>query len=525
MEVRVRRVFVIGQSMSQSVMRFVFVRALIALLALGVVLMSSCARRDSADTPTLEENPGIVAAVDKNPDPQTFELDLVARTASVELTPGKKTLAWTYNGTVPGPFIDVAVGTRLLIHFKNELPQATTIHWHGMRLPNAMDGAMVVQDPVKPGGTFEYSFTVRDPGLYWFHPHHRSDSQIERGLYGVIRVRGPSEPRADHEHVVVLDDVRLLADGSLPGDLDDYAMLPPDLKLYGRWSDTLLMNGRTDRSLSLRAGAIHRFRFLNTANLRYFNLTIPGHTFRVIGTDGGLFEKPYDATHILIGPSERYDALVIPTGAVGAEVPLVSDAFSRAEDDTPQPAVTALRMKIVSAVSGRALPDSLPGVGQPRLSVPDGEPTLIQLDQGTQGGGEGYTFPSDEMDPLVGKDGDPIFVINKKAGSDIPPIEVKLGETKKFKIHNVSHQIHVFHLHGFFFQIVDTDDRYDPAKKPFAMRRELMDQAQKDSVTVRSGFSVTVVARFDDEPGRWMYHCHIPEHAQRGMMSEIRVVR
>jgi len=103
-------------------------------------------------------------------------------------------------------------------------------------------------------------------------------------------------------------------------------------------------------------------------------------------------------------------------------------------------------------------------------------------------------------------------------------VEVKLGATKKFLIHNVSHQIHVFHLHGYFFQVVDTDDAYDPVNNPFGLRREMMDQAQKDSITVRSGYSVTVVARFDQEPGRWIYHCHIPEHSERGMMSEIRVV-
>jgi len=506
-------------------MRLTWLRIVALLLSLVVVMASSCSAREPDKTPAVDDNPGITQATDRDPSPGVFEMDLVAKVATVELTPGKKTAAWTYNGTIPGPLIDVAVGTRLVIHFKNELPQGTTIHWHGLRLPNSMDGALVVQNPVMPGGTFEYSFVVRDPGLFWFHPHHRSDTQIERGLYGVIRVRGPNEPRVDHEHVMVLDDVRLQPDGALPPDLDDYAQLPLDLKLHGRWSDTLLVNGRTDRSLTVQSGAIHRFRFLNTANLRYFSLTVPGHTFRVIGTDGSLFEKPYDATHILIGPSERYDALLIPNAAVGKELSLTSDAFERAEDDTPQPAVTVLRMKIGSSVSGRALPDTLPGVAIPRIPVPVGEPTLIEFDQGTQGGPEGYTLPPEEHDPILGKDGDPIFVINKKAGADIPPIEVKLGETKTFKIHNVSHQIHVFHLHGFFFQIVDSDDLFDPVKKPFALRRELMAQAQKDSVTVRSGFSVTVVARFDEEPGRWMYHCHIPEHSERGMMSEIRVVK
>jgi len=497
-----------------------------ALVSLVVAIVASChSSEKTAAPPTPNDNPGLASPTDKNADPNVLELDLVAKVGSVELTPGVTTPVWMYNGTVPGPFIDIAAGTKLIVHFKNELPQSTTIHWHGLRLPNGMDGTLAVQSPVMPGMTFDYVFTPRDPGLYWFHPHHRSDSQTERGLYGVIRVRGANEPKVDHEHVVVLDDTRLQPDGTMPKDLDDYAQLPMDQKVHGRWGSTILANGRSDRVLDVTAGAIHRFRFLNTANVRYFNLTVPGHTWRVIGTDGSLFEKPYDTKNLLIGPSERYDALLMPQGAVGTDLALTSEAFLRAEDDTPQPTTPVAKLHISGSTTGRSLPATLPGVAVPRLAVPDGEPIPIEFDSGTEGGPEGFTLPPGEHDPILGKAGDPIFVINKKAGMDIPPIDVRLGETKKFLIHNVSHQIHVFHLHGYFFQLVDTDDTYDPTNNPFGLRREMMEQAQKDSITVRSGYSVTVVAKFDQEPGRWMYHCHIPEHSERGMMAEIRVTK
>jgi FtsP/CotA-like multicopper oxidase with cupredoxin domain len=118
--------------------------------------------------------------------------------------------------------------------------------------------------------------------------------------------------------------------------------------------------------------------------------------------------------------------------------------------------------------------------------------------------------------------GDPIFVINKKAGSDIPAIGVGLGDVRSFHIHNVSHQIHIFHLHGFFFQIVDTDDQYDPKINPLGLHPEIYAQAEKDTITVRSGYSVTIVGKFDN-PGKWMFHCHIPEHSERGMMAEVHV--
>lgn len=496
--------------------------ALAALLLVGGILVGchSTPQRPAAEPPA--ESPGLTPAVDENPDPRVFELHLEAKGAAVSLTQGLTTAAWTYNGMVPGPLIDVAVGDELRVHFKNSLPEPTTIHWHGLRVPNAMDGAPAVQTPVPPGGTFEYAFTLKDPGLYWFHPHYRSDSQVRRGLYGVIRVRGAREPVADHEHVLVLDDATLGTGGELPADLDDYGKLAMDQKLHGRWGPTILVNGQSERVIELQAGSIHRFRFLNSANLRYFNLAVPGHVWRVIGTDGGFFEKPYDVDHLLIGPAERYDALLIPRGAPGAELALTSDAYPRAEDD-PQPAAKVATFRIAAgpAVEGRTLPDVLPGVGVPRLTPPLGAPTEVELDQGTVGGVEGYTLP-----PMNGMQtpmsGDPVFVINKKAGSDIPAFNVDFGALKTFHIHNVSHQIHIFHLHGFFFQVVDTDDRYDAKLNPLGLRPEMITQAQKDTITVRSGYSVTIVGRFD-APGKWMFHCHIPEHSEHGMMAEVDV--
>ena len=498
------------------------VRDVVFALALLPISAACHSTESSIDAPSPPDSPGIVTAIDSNPDPKVIELSLEAKGAVVSYVAGLSTPAWAYDGTVPGPLIDANVGDELRVHFRNSLGEPTTIHWHGLRVPNAMDGAPAVQTPVAPGGTFDYVFTLTDPGLYWFHPHYRSDSQIRHGLYGVIRVRGPNEPKVDHEHVVVLDDATLGADGSLPADVDDYAALPMQQKLHGRWGPTILVNGQSDRVFELQAGAIHRFRFVNAANLRYFDLAVPGHVWRVIGTDGSLFEKPYDLDHLVIGPAERYDALLIPTGAPGSDLPLTSDAYPRTEDD-PQPSVKVATFRISNeaALTGRVLPSALPGVGVPRLVPPADPPMEIELDQGTVAGPEGYTLP--KMDGMsMPATGDPIFTINKKAGSDIPPIDVPFGALRAFHIHNVSHQIHVFHLHGFFFQVVDTDDRYDPATNPLGLRNEMLTQAEKDTITVRSGYSVTIVGAFD-RPGKWMFHCHIPEHSERGMMAEVHV--
>lgn len=493
----------------------------VLLLAAGVVAASCHSATPAVDASV---SPGLVSGVDENPDPHVFELHLEARVATTSYIDGKTTTVWTYGGTVPGPLIEVAVGDTLVVHFTNSLPESTTIHWHGIRLPNAMDGSPAVQKPIASGASFEYRFTLKDAGLFWFHPHVRSDAQTAKGLYGVIRVRGPNEPTVDAEHVVVLDDARLSDDGSLPNDLDDYELLSQDLKVHGRWGPIVLANGATNRTFVLQPGALHRFRFLNTANLRYFNLRVPGHRWRVIGTDGSLFAKPYDVENLVIGPAERYDALLIPQGASGADLPLVSDAFARAEDDL-QPATTVATFHLAGAAAqGRALPDALSGVSVPRLTMPPGVPTPLELDSDTVGGSAGYTLPATDMNgaPVASRAGDPVFVINKKAGTDVPPVAVPLGATRAFKVHNVSHQVHVFHLHGFFFQILDTDDVYDAKLNPGGLRPEMTSQAVKDTITVRSGYSVTVAGTFD-APGRWMFHCHIPEHSERGMMGEIDV--
>lgn len=499
-------------------------RSIVACLLSVGAFAAAASCHSTAPARDTSPSPGLANAVDENPDPHVVELHLEARVATTSYVDGKSTTVWTYGGTVPGPLIDLAVGDTLIVHFTNSLPESTTIHWHGIRLPNAMDGSPAVQKPIAPGTTFDYRFTLKDAGLFWFHPHVRSDAQTAKGLYGVIRVRGPSEPVVDAEHVVVLDDARLGDDGALPQDLDDYELLSQDLKVHGRWGPVVLANGAANRTFVLQPGAIHRFRFLNAANLRYFNLRVPGHRWRVIGTDGSLFPTPYDVENLVIGPAERYDALLIPVGESGSELPLLSDAFARAEDDR-QPATTVATFHLSGeAPPGRVLPATLPGVAVPRLTMPPGAPTPIELDSDTVGGAAGYSLPATDMNgaPVVSKPGDPVFVINKKAGIDVPPVTVPLGATRAFKVHNVSHQVHIFHLHGFFFQVLDTDDAYDAKLNPGGLHPELTSQAVKDTITVRSGYSVTIAGTFD-APGRWMFHCHIPEHSERGMMGEIDV--
>src|SRR5262245_3627871 len=158
--------------------------------------------------------------VDVNPDPGIVEVRLVAEPATAELLPGTRADVWAFRdaagaASIPGPLLEANAGDRVIVHFENRLPDATTIHWHGLRVPNAADGTPVSQRMVDPGGTYDYEFTASDAGLYWYHPHMEADVQIERGLYAPILIRGGVEPDVAADRVFVLDDVKLEATGKL----------------------------------------------------------------------------------------------------------------------------------------------------------------------------------------------------------------------------------------------------------------------------------------------------------------------
>src|SRR5919199_6340327 len=148
-------------------------------------------------------------AAEPEPGRTVVAVDLEAREAEWQFTPGRTTRVWGFNGQVPGPTLEARVGDVLEVRFTNRLPEPTTIHWHGLRVPAAMDGTDMVQHPIAPGESFTYRFKLPDAGTFWYHPHSNETVQLERGLYGALVVRGPNEPVLDAERVLVLDDLKL----------------------------------------------------------------------------------------------------------------------------------------------------------------------------------------------------------------------------------------------------------------------------------------------------------------------------
>jgi FtsP/CotA-like multicopper oxidase with cupredoxin domain len=237
---------------------------------------------------------------------QTRAVELEARETDWEYAPGRIVPGMGFNGTVPGPLIEAAVGDTIRARLTNSLSQPTTIHWHGLRVPASMDGTESVQAAVEPGASFDYEFSAPDAGTFWYHTHVNETEQLERGLYGPLVVRGLGEPTLDAERVLMLDDLKLDADGQLSTFGDDHELHE------GREGDIRLVNGAQEPELAIAGGQVERWRIINAANTRFMRLSVGGRPFSILGSDGGLIEAPVEATEVLVTPGERVDLAVGP---------------------------------------------------------------------------------------------------------------------------------------------------------------------------------------------------------------------
>ena len=213
-----------------------------------------------------------------------------------------------YNGSIPGPTLRVRQGSEVTINFTNEADVETTVHWHGIRLDHRFDGVPQgrhrgMQAPVPVGGGFSYQLRFPDPGIYWYHPHVREDYTQELGLYGNILVE-PTDPDywapANRELILVLDDI-LLEDDKIAA----FNRVESNRTAMGRYGNVMLVNGEPDFSFAAELGEVVRLFITNSANVRPFNLRIPGARMKLVGGDGGRLEREEFVTNVLIAPSER----------------------------------------------------------------------------------------------------------------------------------------------------------------------------------------------------------------------------
>jgi FtsP/CotA-like multicopper oxidase with cupredoxin domain len=419
--------------------------------------------------------------------PNTIYYELTASAFDWKIADHKTIKALGFNNTVPGPVLKAKKGDTLNIKFKNELDEPTIVHWHGLRVPASMDGNGEDQPPVLPGESFEYQFTVPDAGTFWYHAHHNETEQMERGMYGAVIVEDDSDPVTDGDRIFMIDDMKLTSSNDFyKGGLLKRWMERHD----GREGDTLLINGKEDMVVNMHAATTERWRFINASSARYFRLYMGGKNFKLIATDGGLIEQPVEIPEVMITPGERIDILAGPFEE-GESFQIESLPYNRMTF-VKSARKTFARVQVLAAKASLAnIPANLVNI-EPLLTPGAKVNRRIKLSVG----------------PSL-KRGIDFLVNNERHHHDKP---VYVGDLQVWEVSNTSLMDHPFHLHGFFFQVIEENG------KPVNYR------AWKDTVNLKPRSKVKIAWMPDNRPGQWMYHCHILEHHAAGMMGHFEVI-
>lgn len=421
------------------------------------------------------------------------EYHFVAAPTTGVLIEGTETNLWTYNGQNPGPEIRLTQGDTVRIVLENQLPEPTSIHWHGIRVPHAMDGVPgLTQEAVAPGETFVYEFTPPDAGTYWYHSHQRGHEQLARGLYGALIVEDPNEPDYPVDQVWLVDDWRVDDQGALDPDFDSSA----DIHHSGRWGDLFTVNGSTNTGLEAAPGARIRLRIVNTANARVIRPDFGALAPTVIAMDGLPVADGFPATDIELAPGNRMDVdLIIPADASGEFV--VGDSFTGINP------IELARIVVVGE------PVEAPTFEPPVGHVPDWSAAAADEPDRTIDitlYSEFAEATDEERDAMLAGEGDGIFrwELNGKAWPEPATIRATRGEPQKIRIVNDSGQLHPIHLHGQFFQLVSRNEQ------------SVSEGHFRDTVLMSAFETIEiVVAPYDI--GTWLLHCHIQLHAEYGM--------
>ncbi len=392
--------------------------------------------------------------------------------------PEKATALFGFNGSSPGPELRVRQHERLSLRFENRTDQPSALHWHGIRLRNAMDGVPGMTQPlVQPGESFDYDFTVPDAGTYWYHAHHRSWEQVARGLYGPLIIEERTPPAVDADITVVLDDWRLEEDGTMMGGFGNLH----DFSHGGRMGNYALM---LPSHKVVRRGDRVRLRLINTATARVFPVRIEGVNAKVVAFDGMPLTTPRDLSDIELAPAQRVDLIGDVTDAVNflfvARDALFDMGTITIEGDNPAPSTAPI-----------------PTLAQSALPLPSDAPdqTLtLRMQGGAMGGGH---------------NGDDIWAFNGVSGLPQTPFaQFKQGQTAIIELINDTSWPHGIHLHGHHFYELDTAGAIGDLR---------------DTTLLHRGQSRKIAVVFDN-PGKWLMHCHMLGHQASGMKTWVEVV-
>ena len=437
------------------------------------------------------------------------QFDLAAAPGAAHLidSDGTKTDVWSYNGRVPGPEIRVRQGERLRVAVRNGLTEETTVHWHGLRVPNAMDGVPhLTQKPIAPGETFVYEFEAPDAGTYWYHPHQRSSEQVGRGLYGPLIIEEPNPPKVDRDVTWVLDDWRLLKNAQISNDFGNRH----DMSHAGRIGNTVTVNGRITDVFDARAGERIRLRLINAANARVFGLEFEGHSPWVVAYDGQPVEPHRVTGRLDIGPAMRIDLILDLTGSPG-DAFAVRDTFYRRLQYRLLDLVygpSRLREKPMGEVA------ALPANTMPEPDLTSAERHEIAFGGGMMGGMSMARMGGREVGMMEMMQSGKAWTVNGvvATGHVMDPIlTLERNRSYVLALDNRTAWYHPIHLHGHSFRVISRNGQPTRHKE------------WQDTVLMapREQVEIAFVA---DNPGGWMFHCHILEHQAGGMMGVIQVV-
>ena len=359
-----------------------------------------------------------------------------------------KTDLWLYNGTSPGPGITALRGETLEVEFTNRLEVPTTMHWHGIRNLNEMDGVPdLTQAAIEPGESFTYRFPLKDAGTFWYHAHSKGWEQLARGLYGPLVVAETELPDPARDVTLVADDWRLTEDYQLHEDSFGSLM---DWSHQGRLGNWLTLNGKTDPVVSVASGTV-RLRLVNAANARVLAFRLGGgRPMRVVALDGAPCD-PFDLQTIRLAPAQRADLMVeMPAGELSLE-----------EVSTGEP---------IGAAMGEVL--ALRDLAQ--------EHSKLWAFNGIVGGYH-HQFA-----------------------------DIALGEVTVLRVWNDTRWEHGMHLHGHHFW-VDSKE-FGENTRPVLRDTYLMAPGERADLVFVA-----------DNPGMWLFHCHMMEHNAAGMGAVISI--
>jgi FtsP/CotA-like multicopper oxidase with cupredoxin domain len=443
------------------------------------------------------------------------EVTLTPRPSRASLIGGSHpdTEVWAYNGEVPGPTLRFRQGERARIVVENRLPQPTTVHWHGLRLPNAMDGVPdLTQKPVEPGDRFVYEFDLPDAGTFWYHPHVRSAEQVERGLSGAFIVEEREAIAVDRDVVWLLDDWRLTQEGAIAGDFGNLM----DASHAGRLGNTVTINGRVPERFDVRAGERVRLRLINASNARVMALAFEGHAPTVVAIDGHPVEPHApEGGRVVLGPAMRADLIIDMTASPDRSYAVVDSFYARGAyklvDLVYEAGASGARPRgAVAALPANPLPQ--PDLGRAerhRIELGGGmmDPRVMRaMREGS--GHEAMTQMRERM--RQGR----IWTIN---GISVlghmhePLLTLQRGRSYIFEMLNDTAWHHPMHLHGMPFVVLSRNGASLPRR------------VVQDTVLMNPGERVEI-AFVAESAGDWMFHCHILEHQEAGMMGTVRVV-